>query len=522
MRVRVRRHVNWQSLGILALLVAPIIAVGIPALIFSDGLNRMGEIFVNPYYNTTTFLDLNHTRLGQMADVFEDRLVKYHLPLNYTCTTWFNPPDYETPSLYGGGGDTAIQTGLGLATQCFRYASYVKENNWTGVNESLGVIRNLTNGVSMLLAVPNGGIGPDFPGILARVVAPPRASLPSGAMQGLALDYSPFNGSGQYSQWKWDGATSKDQHSGVLFGLGMVLKFIPEKDAPDILNLARLCVDQLVHGFLQTGWSGIDGTGLPTGVVMNSNLLGSSEWVLCLLRLGATAYPEKYADLYYHFVTSEFYLSRASGGSLMNLMMDYYSNTFFLHVMGALILLEDDPAIREVYVSQFIQPFWNLVRYHRNAYFNAMYLMLTGDTNHTVIHDLGDQLMRFDINRFPERNMNYTAVPSWYGTTPDTFLDDVFKNNPFASIYQSIPGVYNKFEPKYFLQPRTVDMMHHDWFIWQRNPFSLDDADHYNRPANNGRTESHGLAFTAPYWIGRWAGVVNATGFHPKEAFVPV
>ncbi|HMF34662.1 MAG TPA: hypothetical protein VKK79_24785 [Candidatus Lokiarchaeia archaeon] len=514
MRVRLRQHVRWQSLGIVALIIAPFLSIASAFFVYSAGIDRLTAAFVNPPYNTTTFLDVNYTQLNEMENVFEDRLVKYHMPLNFTCTTFFNPVDYDTPTWYAGGGDTAIQTGLGLATQCFRYATLLQEGNSSGADQSLEVVRRLMNGVSMLLAVPNGGIGPSYSGILARVVAPPNSTL-VGPLQGLYLGPQAFNGSGAYSGWQWLGDTSRDQHAGVFFGLGMVLKFITD---PDIRNLACLCVDQLIQGFQKTGWIGVDGTGLPTGVDISSNVIGDTEWMLCLLRLGATAYPDKYSALYYHFATSEMYLNNAKGGSPSNLLIDYYANTFNWDVFGTLLLLEDNPKIHATYIAKFVQPFWNIVRYQRNAYFDAMYAALTGDTNKTIAEDLGDGLMRFAIDRFPERNNNYTAVPTWYATTSTTFLDPLFKDNPFSSVFSSLPGVYNKFDAQYYTQPRTVDMMPWDWFTWQDNPFSLDSAPS-NSTINNGAIESHGLAFTAPYWIGRWAGVINATGFSPREAF---
>jgi hypothetical protein len=57
------------------------------------------------------------------------------------------------------------------------------------------------------------------------------------------------------------------------------------------------------------------------------------------------------------------------------------------------------------------------------------------------------------------------------------------------------------------------------WFIWQDNPYSLEGVTTYNSTVNNGAVESHGLAFTAPYWIGLWAGSIQQSGFVSREGF---
>jgi len=249
------------------------------------------------------FLSADYDRLSEMADYYDYRYEKYHIPLNFSTDTIFTDINCTEVSRYGFSDNGAQFTGLSITGWIFKYLAGKRENNPDLIQNASRVIRKLMHGLSMMLAVPNGGIGPNFSGILARGYASPDD-------RDIAEFYfndgggRHHNGTGIYSNWRWRGYTSNDEHSGYYSALALALKYV---DLPDIQALLRLLIEQLAQHMLRTNFLGLDYHGGPTGVDQKARMFQGGTWALLLLKMAAIVNPNKYERIYYHCASEDFY-----------------------------------------------------------------------------------------------------------------------------------------------------------------------------------------------------------------------
>ena len=84
---------------------------------------------------------------------------------------------------------------------------------------------------------------------------------------------------------------------------------------------------------------------------------------------------------------------------------------------------------------------WEFTENHRNAFYNAIYLILNYEANENTIleRDVEDQLMRYDLTHMPDRYNGYLEIPSDYVPVDNVeILFDFFQNTPYGSIYRPI------------------------------------------------------------------------------------
>ncbi|MHA1265648.1 MAG: hypothetical protein ACTSRS_10480 [Candidatus Helarchaeota archaeon] len=515
MRKRPRSGIKFSSLLKIGLVLLPFLLGG---LYIGGALYIIGDIttpFLQKNYDSGEFIPANFTLMAQWADAIELRFEQYHIPANISLKVTFTDSNYDTPSYYHPTDNVALSTGMALATECFRYRAAVRENNTALKTNATRVIKKLLTGFSYLLAVPNGGIGPEYPGTISRFYwAPDNTAIPGYAsITNWMLDENEvrhFNGTGAYKNYRWRGYTSKDEMAGYLFGLGAAIQFC--QDEPWIWNRTRLLIAQIIEGYLKTNWLVINGDGNPCGSDMKSIMfMTGGEWILSLLRIGKTAFPDgRYDQLYHYFASKDMYMNSVARADPLNLIMDYYAWNFNHKTIFNLITLEDNPQLKNFYISQYINGIYNKIRYTRSPYFNMMYLVFTGENNDEIKKDIFDQLMRFENNTLC-RNVNATARPSSHQLNPRIqYWRDFIGTNPIGMLYSPLTlevGALTAEGKNYYLQPATVDMMYHNvGNFYEKNPF--EEISGYNSPSNNGLTEGPGNTFTVVYWMGRAYGII--------------
>ncbi|MHA1130115.1 MAG: hypothetical protein ACTSQQ_04840 [Candidatus Helarchaeota archaeon] len=509
MRRRSRAHVKRQTIIKVALILSPFI-LGILYVGGAIYIIRDITSFANTqYYNPGSFIPANFTLMAKWADQIELRFEQYHMPANISLKCTFTDKNYTDVSYYHPTDNVALSTGMALATECFRYAAAVKENNSALKENASRCIKRLLTGFSYLLAVPNGGIGPDYPGIISRFYwAPDNVVIPGyGSITNWMLDENEvrhFNGTGAYKNWRWRGYTSKDEMAGYLYGLGAAIQFC--QDDPWIWNRTRLLIAQIIEGYLKTDWLVINGDGNPCGSDMKALLFaGGGEWILSLLRIGKTAFPDgRYDELYHYFTSKNMYMTIVAGGQNLNLIMDYYAWNFLHKTLFNLITLEDDPNLKNLYIKQYESGTYNLMKYTRSPYFNMMYLIFTGKNDSAIKADIFDQLMRFQNNTHI-RNVNATPRPAWHQLNAKMqYWRDFIDHNPLGVLYSPL-----KLEVSFgdiYLQPATVDMMYSNvGNFYEKSPFSPISE---NERTGDGLTEGPGNTFTVVYWMGRAYGII--------------
>ncbi|NVM52473.1 MAG: hypothetical protein HWN66_02135 [Candidatus Helarchaeota archaeon] len=507
MRRRSRSHIKRYYIVRIALIIIPFLLGGLYVGGAFYIINDITSFVHNKNYDPASFIPADFINMSQWADKIEIRFENYHMPANISLVCTFTGSNYTNVSYYHGTDNVALSTGMALATECFRYEAAKKENNASLKANATRCIKRLLTGFSYLLAVPNGGIGPDYPGIISRFYwSPDNVNIPGyETITNWMLDENEvrhFNGTGAYRNWRWRGYTSKDEMAGYLFGLGAAIQYC--NDEPWIWNRSRLLIAQIIEGFKDTNWLVINGDGHPCGSDMKA-IIGGGEWILSLLRIGKTAFPDgRYDDLYHYFASKNMYMNKVAQGKATNIIMDYYGWNFMHKTLFNLITLEDDPNLKNLYINQYKDGVYNFIKYTRSPYFNMMYLVFTGENDSAIKEDIFDQLMRFENNTYC-RNVNATIRPLSHQLNPKMQnWRNFIETNPIGSLYKPLTLEID-FDDIY-LQPATVDMLYSNvGNFYEKCPFDEISVD---ERTGNGLKEGPGNTYTVVYWMGRAHGII--------------
>ena len=454
----------------------------------------------------TTFISADYTRLAEMAEWTDQRYIEYHIPFNFSTATVFTGSNCTNVSYYTFSDNGALWTGSAMVGWVYKYLAAIRENNDTMKTETLKTIRKLVWGMAMMVIVPNGGLGSNYRGILARGWAPPNASIEGAFFY--ATHSRHFNGTGAYSQNRWRAYTSNDEYGGYYMAMSLVLKFI---DDPEIQLVVRQVIDQIANYMIHTNFLGIHATGAPTGVDQKPFFATRGYWVPLLMKMAAIAYPEKYEDDYYYYMSDYFCYLGAAEASSQETVANYFGYNFGHDVVFAYLLLEENTtSIGRQFFQGYLEGMRKSVQYHRNAYFNAIYLVLYSNTteNIDIQRDVEDQLARFEINHFPDRFNGVLPIPPTYvKVTVFEEMKTRLDSTTYGSLYKVIlPDV--DLDTIYYTKPLTVEYLHTNNFMWEKCPYEAPSHNYTNLAY-----EECGTSLTTPYWMMRGCGFIKATGY---------
>ncbi|MGV9173914.1 MAG: hypothetical protein ACOC35_15300, partial [Promethearchaeia archaeon] len=205
MRIRTRKNLKRKNAAITLLFLLPLIGFGTYAAgalyILNDMTSYTFDEKIKPDVNHFTPRNkINATFLAEIAEQLEIRNNKYHLPINLSVSLYMKDHNYNEVRKWRMNENGGLRGGEMLFSECLRYAIAKRENNLEAKNHSMIVIRKLVDGFAKLMAAPNGGLGPEYPGILARFYAAPehRDIFP----KMFDPHYKHFNGSGPYKNWR--------------------------------------------------------------------------------------------------------------------------------------------------------------------------------------------------------------------------------------------------------------------------------------------------------------------------------
>ncbi|MCF2139883.1 MAG: hypothetical protein K9W44_07505 [Candidatus Lokiarchaeota archaeon] len=464
--------------------------------------------------------EINLTRLAEMGDEFE-HLQEMHIPINLSQTFVRNTTTGEI-ILYDGTDNGALHTAENLVASCFRYASLPEGDER---NYSLNLIRRMLTALRLLIEIPNGGLGPDFPGTkIGRFYASPAQRTDGNYSWIFEEGFRHFNGSGPYSDWRIRLYTSKDELGGYFLGIAATLMLV--QDVPDVQEVTRLIILQAMEGFLSSFWQEMSGDGKPNGAHLQPPCY--SQWKLLLTKMATRVDPEnvRYAQLYHYYLAKERNINRTPHVSAMDNIDNYYSQYFENMVVLGLFLVEDDPVLLKKYFENYQSSTYINYRGHRNAFLNAVYLAALkraqGSANFAVDEirwDVLDQLWRFHVfNMIPYdttcggRNQTISRAElgeEWQVIDPNiakwkNFVD----HNPFGTTYQWLTyGLQDAIFRDRYLKPATVEMMEPSTIVWNQNPYQEDGNNLYN----NSKTirEYASASFSLPYYILRYFGYLD-------------
>ncbi|MHA1683728.1 MAG: hypothetical protein ACTSUE_22510 [Promethearchaeota archaeon] len=467
--------------------------------------------------DTSTFLQANYTRLAEMADFYDQRFEDWHIPMGFACTTKFTDSNYNVSAQYEFSDNGALWTGSAMAGYVGKYLAGYREGNTTLINDSLSVISKMVDGMAKMLEVPNGGLGPEYGATVARKFASPdnfNSSHPDyviGSEELLGNHWKYFNGTGPYINWRWSDFTSNDEYGGYYMGLGLAIKFINGTGPVEVAihQKLTLMIDQVCAGMLRANFLGISGYGGPTGVDQKMRGFQGATWTLLILKMGAIALPEKYEQLYYHYALEEGYAYFNREGGAQEIVSNYYAYNFGMDVVFALLMLEDSPGLLKLYQENFHEAIWSYIKYHRNPYFNAMYIAINRFAPGVSLDyelDIEDQLMEFDINKFPDVHQAVLPVDATYGTIDLTKWVKFFNETAIGMMIRPLFMSF-RLERTYYNKTLTVKMRQTSIFMWDGNPFTPSGS------SSETLKEETGLSFTVPYWIARgFCGFIQPSG----------
>ncbi len=349
-------------------------------------------------------------------------------------------------------GDSAIWTGHYLAAEAFRY-------NVTGAADALTNVKAAIAGIQGLVNVTGTGV-------LARCQFP--ASSPYAAS--IASQES-SNGifTNSSTGYQWVGNTSRDEYSGVFFGLGVAYDMV--NDAGVQSSISSL-VTTLLDFLRNHAWTVV----MPDGSVPTT-FVGFADEQLSFMNVGLHANPQHYAgdwELSSSLLALE--VPVPIGVDVAGGTSSYFK--FNLDEIDLYNLIRLDNSTNHSIFTGAYSLLWGYLRSHQNAFFNMITRALDG-ANSTrdsqTVTLLNQWLLR------PTRDVAVNLV----GQFPSCGSTD--------EACQPVPVP---------LRPTTD-------FLWQRDPFELTGT-------GDGTIESAGIDYILPYWMARYynlvtsASVVNA------------
>ncbi|TFF88303.1 MAG: hypothetical protein EU548_09030, partial [Promethearchaeota archaeon] len=272
MRIRTRKNLPKKNIAITIVFLLPVIGFGSYvgfALYIIDDISSYTLELLPPNTNYFTPLDqilANQTYLKQMALTFDHQLEEYHLPTNISVDVTFQNDSYDKIQEWHSTDNGALHLGYTLASQCFRYKAAILDGNPIEIENATRMVKKCVSGFSNMLAAPNGGIGPEYPGTPARFVSSPE----NRKYHEWLFQPHPrhFNGTGEYKNWRVRLHTSRDELAGYYLGFASVLKFIDptiNENSKWCVERIKLLTEQMIEGFRKTNWLVLGGNGEPTG-----------------------------------------------------------------------------------------------------------------------------------------------------------------------------------------------------------------------------------------------------------------
>lgn len=397
------------------------------------------------------------------ADAISANIRRRHTPYGTVIDPRFasadpTSPGYDVlaPNGYTRAGDAAIWTGHYLAAEAVRYKV-------TRSSDALAAVRSALGGITSLVDVTGRGL-------LARFAIPTSSPYAGPVTQEEAHNgiYGATLGGQSYY---WIGKTTRDQYSGVFFGLATAYDMVD--DAAVKAQVATL-VGRMLDYLLKNGWFVI----MPNGTI-STTFVGRADQQLSLLQVGRHVNPAKYAATY------QSYRQKYAGlvgvpiaaecgdtyGSYFKFNLDYIN-------LYDLIRLEESSSPYLVSYALAYVALRDCTRAHGNAQFNMVDRGLRGA----------------DAARDAQTG---TLLGLWLARpSRDVFVD--------LTAYAASVGIATTCGPNgnEACAPLPVDRRVNTDFLWQRSPFGI--------KGGTGLVETAGIDYLLSYWMARYYGVLTS------------
>ena len=360
----------------------------------------------------------------------------------------FMSPASNTIVAYTRGADSAIWTGHYLAAEAFRYKV-------TGAADALANVRTALQGLSSLRLVTGNGV-------LARCLMPTSWPFATSITTEEA-SHGVFTGTINGQTYYWIGGTSRDQYSGVFFGLGVAYDMVND---PQVRALISTEVTAHLNFLLNHGWAVV----MPDFSI-STVFLGRADQQLSFLQVGRHVNPAQFDSTYQSYrakyaslvIVPLFIESLDTNGSYFKFNIDEIN-------LYNLIRLEDVKHYRKTYLRAY-RVIHRAIQSHQNAHFDMIDRALSGPDS--------------------ARDSETASLLQGWLLRPKR---DVFVDNT---------GKFPACGPNRACSPIPVQDRPTTDFLWQRGPFDLTGG-------GAGTIESAGIDYILPYWMARSYGVIPA------------
>ncbi len=365
-----------------------------------------------------------------------------HMPYGTIIDPVFASATSDQIAGYTRCGDSALWTGHYLAAEAFRY-------NVTRAAAALANIKSALAGIQSLL----DATGTD---VLAR------CAFPAGSPFAAGIE-SEEKSNGIYTNSAtgtvWVGNTSRDEYSGVMFGLGAAYDLVDD-DAVKT-SISRLATR--LAGFLQNhAWDVV----LPDGAVSTTFIVRPDE-MLAILQVAQHVNPGQFAKAYADQRSALSYVMSVPIGVDIGSDSSYFKfNLDYINLYN-LIRLESGPA-RSDYLAGYA-----LLRGHtaphQNAFFDAIDRAIQGAN--------------------AARDSETLALLNQWLSRP--------RRDPSIDLSNAVTVCNGQ-----ACAPIPVPSRVPTDFLWQRSPFQLSGG-------GSGTIETAGIDYILPYWMARYYGVLG-------------
>lgn len=365
-----------------------------------------------------------------------------HMPHGTILDPVYAAPGSDQIVSYTRAGDSAIWTAHYLAAEAFRYKV-------TRSADALANVKRALAGISNLLDVTGTNV-------LARCLIP----LDSPYAAAITQEES-HNGvyTNSRSGYYWIGNTSRDQYSGVFFGLGAAYDLV---DDAGVQSTIKTLVTLMLDFLRGHAWTVVT----PDGKI-SKTFIGRADQQLALMQIGRHINPDRFgtaSDTDRFFLAGQtiipIRLETLSDDSYFKFNLDYINFYNLVRLEGS--------SFKDIYKDAY-----DILRQHtaghQNAFFNAIDRALNGPGNARDAETIA--LLDAWLQR-PRR---------------DPYVD-------LRSVYASCGGPDTACKPVPVTQRVTTD------FIWQRSPFQLAGG-------GSGTIEGAGIDYILPYWMARYYAI---------------
>lgn len=376
-----------------------------------------------------------------------------HMPYGTILDPIFASADSASPGYteivsYTRAGDSAIWTGHYLAAEAFRYQV-------TGSPEALENVWRALRGVRSLIDVTATDV-------LARCLVPadsPYAAAIQQEESGHGIYYSSL---GDHAYF-WIGNTSRDQYSGVMFGLSVAYSLI---DQPEVRDFIRRDVTRILNYLLRHGWNVF----MPDGSI-STTFLFRPDQQLTFLQVGRTVNPSRFGWLYALY--RSVFAATVSGPILYDNIdeHDHYFkfNLNYINLYNLVRLEATGSPFRGLYLNAYAR-LRRRTEQHGNAHFNMVDRALKGADGARDIETIG--------------------------------LLDLWLQRPRRDDWRDWRETYPACDTNRACNPIPVDERVNTDFLWQRSPFQLSGG-------GSGTIETAAIDYILPYWMARHYGLTQ-------------